>query len=58
MIIEILKAIERDIGIEFVINFLCLIIGIGIGGGITDAVYSYTEKGEESEKHNKRQKRN
>lgn len=49
MIIEILKAIERDIGIEIVINFLCLILGIGLGGGITDAIYSYTEKGEDNE---------
>lgn len=49
MIIEILKAIEEDIGIEIVINFLCLILGIGLGGGITDAIYSYTEKGEDNE---------
>lgn len=49
MIIEILKAIEREIGIEIVINFLCLILGIGLGGGITDAIYSYTEKGEDNE---------
>ena len=47
MIIEILKAIERDIGIEIVINFLCLILGIGLGGGITDAIYSW--KGEDNE---------
>ena len=47
MIIEILKAIEKSIGIEIVINFLCLICGIGIGGAITDAVYSL--KGEDNE---------
>lgn len=50
MIIEILKAIESEIGIEIVINFLCLILGMGLGGGITDAIYSYTEKGEENDK--------
>ena len=40
MIIEILKEIEKNIGIEVVINFLTLICGIGIGGSITDVVYN------------------
>ena len=48
MIIEILKVIEKSIGIEFAINFLCLICGIGIGGAITDAVYSWKGKDNET----------
>ena len=36
--IEILKEIEKSIGIDVVINFLMLICGIGIGAAITDTI--------------------
>ena len=36
--IELLKAIERDIGLDIVINFLTLICGIGIGAATNDAI--------------------
>ena len=45
MMIEILKEIEKSIGIEVVINFLMLISGIGIGAGITDALWKGDESG-------------
>ena len=46
--IEILKEIEKEIGIDIIINFLTLISGIGIGAGITDAIHTW--KGDKSGK--------
>ena len=43
--IQILKQIDEGIGIEMVINFLTLLAGIGIGAGITDALWKGDRRG-------------
>ena len=53
--IEILKEIEKEIGIDIIINFLTFISGIGIGAGITDAIHTW--EGDKSEAKKDRQRR-
>ena len=45
--IEILKEIEKEVGIDIIINFLTFISGIGIGAGITDAINEWKGKDDE-----------